>query len=48
MPLRVVTRKVFDAESLLVQAEDARALALQQRLEAAIDLFRATGGRAGA
>lgn len=41
-------RYVLDAESLLVQAEDARALALQQRLEAAIDLFRATGGRAGA
>lgn len=41
-------REVLDAESLLVQAEDARALVLQQRLEAAIDLFRATGGRAGA
>lgn len=41
-------RQVLDAESLLVQAEDARALVLQQRLEAAIDLFRATGGRAGA
>ena len=41
-------QQVLDAESLLVQAEDARALVLQQRLEAAIDLFRATGGRAGA
>jgi NodT family efflux transporter outer membrane factor (OMF) lipoprotein len=41
-------RQVLDAESLLVQAEDARALVTQQRLEAAIDLFRATGGRAGA
>lgn len=41
-------RQVLDAESLLVQAEDARAIVLQQRLEAAIDLFRATGGRIGA
>lgn len=40
-------RETLDAEALLVQAEDARALALQQRLESQIDLFRATGGRAG-
>jgi len=40
-------QETLDAEGLLVQAEDARALALQQRLEAQIDLFRATGGRAG-
>ena len=39
-------RQVLDAEALLVAAEDARALVLQQRIEAAIDLFRATGGRA--
>lgn len=41
-------QQVLDAEALLVEAEDARALVLQQRLESAIDLFRATGGRAGA
>lgn len=38
-------RETLDAEALLVQAEDGRALAVQQRLEAQIDLFRATGGR---
>jgi NodT family efflux transporter outer membrane factor (OMF) lipoprotein len=35
---------VLDAEQLLVQAEDARAVALQERLEAAIDLYKALGG----
>jgi NodT family efflux transporter outer membrane factor (OMF) lipoprotein len=35
---------VLDAEELLVQAEDARAVALQERLEAAIDLYKALGG----
>lgn len=38
-------RDVLDAEQLLVEAEDARAIVLQQRIEAAVDLFRATGGR---
>ena len=37
-------QQVLDAEQLLVQAEDARAVALQERLEAAIDLYRAMGG----
>lgn len=40
-------RDTIDAEDRLVAAEDARALARQQRLEAAVDLFRATGGRLG-
>jgi NodT family efflux transporter outer membrane factor (OMF) lipoprotein len=35
---------VLDAEQRLVQAEDARAIAQQERLEAAIDLYRALGG----
>lgn len=35
---------VLDAEQLLVRAEDARAIARQERLEAAIDLYRALGG----
>lgn len=35
---------VTNAEQLLVEAQDARALALQERLEAAIDLYRAMGG----
>jgi outer membrane protein TolC len=38
-------RDSLDAEERLIAAEDALALARQQRLEAAIDLFRATGGR---
>lgn len=38
-------RDTIDAEERLIAAEDALALARQQRLEAAIDLFRATGGR---
>lgn len=37
-------QRVLDAEQLLVQAEDARAVVLQERLEAAIDLYRAMGG----
>jgi NodT family efflux transporter outer membrane factor (OMF) lipoprotein len=37
-------RWVLDAESRLAEAEDAHALALQERLEAAIDLYRAFGG----
>ncbi len=40
-------RDVLDAEERLIEAEDALAVARQQRLEAAIDLFRATGGRLG-
>ena len=35
---------VLDAEQRLVQAQDARAIAQQERLEAAIDLYRALGG----
>lgn len=35
---------VLDAERLLVQAEDARALSTQERLNAAIDLYAAMGG----
>jgi NodT family efflux transporter outer membrane factor (OMF) lipoprotein len=35
---------VLDAEQQLTEAEDARAIALQERLEAAIDLFKAMGG----
>jgi len=37
-------QRVLDAEQLLVQAEDAGAIAKQERLDAAIDLFRAMGG----
>ena len=37
-------RFVIDAQQLLVQAEDARAIALQERLNAAIDFYRAIGG----
>jgi NodT family efflux transporter outer membrane factor (OMF) lipoprotein len=37
-------RFVIDAQQLLVQAEDARAISLQERLNAAIDLYRAMGG----
>lgn len=37
-------QRLFDAEQRLVEAEDARAVALQERLEAAIDLFKAMGG----
>jgi multidrug efflux system outer membrane protein len=39
-------QRVLDAEQRLTEAEDARALALQERLEAAIDLFKAMGGAA--
>ncbi|HEX8216402.1 MAG TPA: TolC family protein, partial [Allosphingosinicella sp.] len=37
-------QRVLDAEQLLVRAEDARAMALQERLDAAIDLYKALGG----
>jgi outer membrane protein TolC len=37
-------QRLLDAEQRLVEAEDARAVALQERLEAAIDLFKAMGG----
>jgi len=37
-------QRVLDAEQRLTEAEDARAIALQERLEAAIDLFKAMGG----
>jgi multidrug efflux system outer membrane protein len=37
-------RTVLDAQRLLVQAEDARALVLQERLAAAADLYEAMGG----
>jgi outer membrane protein TolC len=37
-------RDVLDAQRLLVQAEDARAIATQERMNAAIDLYRAMGG----
>ena len=37
-------RTVLDAKRLLVQAEDARALVLQERLTAAADLYEAMGG----
>ena len=37
-------RDVVDAQRLLVQSEDARAVSRQERLDAAIDLYRAMGG----
>ena len=37
-------RFVIDAQQSLVQAEDARAIATQERMNAAIDLYRAMGG----
>jgi NodT family efflux transporter outer membrane factor (OMF) lipoprotein len=37
-------RFIIDAQQLLVQAEDARAIAIQERLNAAIDFYRAIGG----
>ncbi|MEA3046169.1 MAG: hypothetical protein QOJ53_501 [Sphingomonadales bacterium] len=37
-------QRVLDAEQRLTEAEDARALAMQERLEAGIDLFKAMGG----
>jgi NodT family efflux transporter outer membrane factor (OMF) lipoprotein len=37
-------QRVLDAEQRLTEAEDARAIALQERLEAVIDLFKAMGG----
>lgn len=38
-------RALIYAQQLLVQAEDSRALSLQERMNAAIDLYRAMGGR---
>lgn len=37
---------VLDAQQRLTQAEDSRAIARQERLEAAIDLYKAMGGSA--
>ena len=37
-------RDDLDAQRLLVQAEDARAISTQERMNAAIDLYRAMGG----
>jgi NodT family efflux transporter outer membrane factor (OMF) lipoprotein len=39
-------RDVLDAQRLLVQAEDARAVSLQERMNAAVNLYRAMGGSA--
>jgi outer membrane protein TolC len=38
-------RDTLDADERLIAAEEALAVARQQRIDAAIDLFRATGGR---
>ncbi len=40
-------RDTLDADERLIAAEEAMAIARQQRIDAAIDLFRATGGRLG-
>jgi len=37
-------QRVFDAEQRLSAAEDARAIAMQERLEAAINLYQSMGG----
>lgn len=37
-------QRLFDAEQRLIESEDARLIVLQERLEAAIDLFKALGG----
>ena len=37
-------RDVLEAQRFLVQAEDARAITVQERMNAAIDLYRALGG----
>jgi outer membrane protein TolC len=37
---------VSEADRLLIAVEDALAIATQERLEAAIDLYRAMGGAA--
>jgi NodT family efflux transporter outer membrane factor (OMF) lipoprotein len=37
-------RDVLEAQRFLVQVEDARAITLQERMNAAIDLYRAMGG----
>lgn len=36
--------RLFDAEQRLVEAEDAQAIAVQERMEAFLDLYIATGG----
>jgi multidrug efflux system outer membrane protein len=36
--------RLFDAEQRLVEAEDAQAIAVQERMEAFLDLYNATGG----
>ena len=38
-------RDTLDADERLIAAEEALAIARQQRIDAAIDLLRATGGR---
>lgn len=38
-------RTVLDAQHLLIQAQDARAIALEERLDAAADLYAAMGGQ---
>ena len=37
-------QEVLDAEGFLIEAEDARAVAFQERIEAALDLYKAMGG----
>jgi NodT family efflux transporter outer membrane factor (OMF) lipoprotein len=37
-------QRLFDAEQRLIESEDARLITQQERLEAAIDLFKALGG----
>ncbi len=37
-------QRLFDAEQRLIESEDARLIAIQERLEASIDLFKALGG----
>lgn len=37
-------QRLFDAEQRLIESEDARLIVIQERLEAAIDLFKALGG----
>ena len=37
-------QRLFDAEQRLIESEDARLITLQERLDAAIDMFKALGG----
>lgn len=37
-------QRLFDAEQRLIESEDARLIVVQERLDAAIDLFKALGG----